>query len=227
MDISTSSTSGPNTGCSEIYAWAGVRAIVCRYILNPEQYQWLTDAPGLRSVTDFSAGVLKQMLDDIEGIVANSPLKSKINSAAFRQQLTNWLSEQYQTQHQPQLERPVGQAETTGAPIHDSCNDVDAGAATTAAPAASVATVLSDDIQEAATARQNDTSSSLDLCKLRGDLASDSLPNVVPTFQDQQTPARGAIDKPEKKHAAGAEISVQRRPLPAARVIQQDSSGVD
>ncbi|KAL7916946.1 hypothetical protein ACQKWADRAFT_133306 [Trichoderma austrokoningii] len=208
------------------HAWAGVRAIVCRYIPNPQQYEWLTDAPGLRIATDISREGLKQALDDvldsIEGIIANSKLKPKINSAAFRQQLINWLSEQYQIQPQTRLERPQAEATETP-PVRDPRNTDDPGAS----PVSSVVVVPSDDIREAAITRQNDTSPSPpDLSELRENSDSGSLPNAVSTGQGQQASAGDAIDGPEKKRSAGAEVSARRHPLPAARGIPRESSGV-
>lgn len=204
-----------------IHAWAGVRAIVFRYVPNTEQYQWLTYAPGLCSQTDFSKDGLKQVLDDIEGVIANSPLKSKIDYSALRHQLISWLSEQYHTHSQPQPKRPDEQEEAT---IHGSCTDVDANAAETTAPTANVATIMEHDIRETVTTWQNDTSSSQASCTLREDLASNSVDNAAPIVRDQQTSTRAITDKPEKRHAAGA--PVQRRPLPAARVFQPDSGGL-
>jgi hypothetical protein len=207
------------------HAWAGVRAIVCRYIANPQQYEWLTDAPGLRTATDFSGDGLKQVLDDvldgIEGIIADSQLKPKIDSAVFRQQLISWLSEQYEAQPQTQLERP--QAEDAGAPVHDPRNTVD----TSASPVSNVVIVPSDDIREAAITRQNDMSlSPPDLSELRENLDSGSLPNAVSTDQGQQISAGATIDRPKRKDSAGAEVLARRHPLPAAREIPRESSGV-
>lgn len=208
-----------------IHAWAGVRAIVCRYIQSPQQYEWLTDAPGLRTATDISKEglekALDEVLDGIEGIIANSKLKPKINSAVFRQQLIKWLSEQYQIQPQTRLERP--QAEATGTPVRDPRNTVDPGAS----PVSNVVVVPSDDIREAATTRQNDTSPSPpDLSELRENLDSGSLPNAVSPDQGQQASAEDTMDKPEKEHSAGAEVLARRHPLPAAREIPRQSSGV-